>query len=442
MRKNNQKTAFLIILLVLLLFAVVFFLWQKLYFTSFIFFATTAYVFYEIQSNINRILYTTTQSLTAIAQEDFSLKIPKKNLPPHIYNSLNDIATLQKERSEKNTSVRILYENIIESIDTGILILKENTDGTIDIFFSNNAFSKLLEIPKFTKWHLLAPYLSHFEPYLTNENWRDTKDVLTLSINDNEQVFSFRTFLTSVYQQRYLTIYLDTLQSIMDKKEKEAWFNLMKVMSHEILNTITPINSLSDNLEYVIGEHENALGQDFQDIHQSVVTIKNRTRHLADFVNTYRTLTDLPSPKKSQVRVQTIIQNALIPLSALIKEKGIEVKVDVSPENLYFVMDTQQIEQVLVNLITNSVYALSEIDNPEISIRAFSNEKNCIEITDNGAGIPEEIKREIFIPFFTTRDTGSGIGLSLSKNIVQAHGGYLSFSSKEGRTRFLVQLEK
>ena len=442
MRKTNQKTAILIILLVILLFAIVFFLWQKLYFTSFIFFAVAAYVFYEIQSNINRILETTAQTLTAIAQEDFSLKVPKKNLPPHIYNSLNNIANLQKERSEKNTSVRILYENIIESIDTGILILKEGTDGTIDIFFSNNGFSQLLEIPKFTKWHLLKPYLSHFESYLKNEEWRDTKDVLTLSINEKEQVFSFRTFLTKVYQHRYLTIYLDTLQSIMDKKEKEAWFNLMKVMSHEILNTITPINSLSDNLEYVIGEHENALGQDFQDIHQSVVTIKNRTRHLADFVNTYRALTDLPSPKKSQVQVKTIIQNALVPLSVLIKEKGIEVKVDISPENLYFVMDAQQIEQVLVNLITNSVYALSEIDNPEIIVRAFSSEKNCIEIIDNGAGIPEEIKREIFIPFFTTRDTGSGIGLSLSKNIVQAHGGYLSFSSKEGRTRFLMQLEK
>lgn len=442
MRKRNQKSAILIILLVILLATSVFFLWQKLYFTSFIFFALAAYVFYEILSSINLVLQTTSQTLIAIAQEDFSLKIPKKNLPPHLYQSLNNIASLQKERSEKNTSIRILYENIIESIDTGILILKEGTDGQIEIFFSNNGFSQLLEIPKFTKWHLLTPYLSHFESYLESDNWKDTKDVLTLSINEKEQVFSFRTFLTRVYQQRYLTIYLDTLQSIMDKKEKEAWFNLMKVMSHEILNTITPINSLSDNLEYVIGEHEDALGQDFRDIHQSVVTIKNRTQHLADFVNTYRSLADLPSPKKSQVRIQTIIQNAIVPLSALVKEKGINVKTNISPENLYFSIDAQQIEQVLVNLITNSIYALSDIENPEIVINAYSDEKNCIEIIDNGKGIPEEIKREIFIPFFTTRDTGSGIGLSLSKNIVQAHGGYLSFSSKEGRTRFLVQLEK
>jgi len=442
MRKANQKTALLILLLVIILLAIVFFLWQKLFFTSFIFFVIAAYVFYEIQSNINRVLDTTAQNLKAIAQEDFSLKISKKNLPPYLYESLNSIATLQKERSEKNTSVRILYENIIESIDTGILILKEDTGGSIQIFFSNNAFSQLLEIPKFTKWHLLKPYLTHFDSYLNNENWRDTKDVLTLSINEKEQVFSFRTFLTKVYQQRYLTIYLDTLQSIMDKKEKEAWFNLMKVMSHEILNTITPINSLSDNLEYVIGEHEDKLGQDFQDIYQSVVTIKNRTQHLADFVNTYRSLADLPSPKKTHVQVRTIIQNALIPLSALIKEKGIELKVDISPENLYFAMDAQQIEQVIVNLITNSIYALNEIDKPKIIVRAFSSEKNCIEVIDNGMGIPEEIKREIFIPFFTTRDTGSGIGLSLSKNIVQAHGGYLSFSSKKGKTRFLIQLEK
>jgi len=442
MRKNNQKIALLIFLLVGLIAALVFFLWEKLFFTAFLFVLIIAYVFYEILRSVNRILETTAQTLTAIAQEDFSLKVSSKNLPPHIYESLRDITNIQRERNEKNMSTRILYENIIESIDTGILILKEGTDGQIEIFFSNNGFSSLLEIPKFTKWHLLKPYLTNFESYLSIKDWRDTKDVITLSINQNEQVFSFRTFLTTVYQQKYLTVYLDTLQSIVDKKEKEAWFNLMKVMSHEILNTITPISSLSGNLEYLIEEQENALGSDFRDIHQSVTTIKNRTEHLADFVNTYRALTDLPSPKKTQIRIQSVVQNALFPLSALFEQSGIAVKVNISPENLYFNIDGLQIEQVLINLLTNSLHALEEIENPQIEITVYSDEKDCIEVIDNGKGIPDEMKREIFIPFFTTREKGSGIGLSLSKNIIQGHGGYLSFNSQAGKTRFLVQLEK
>jgi len=440
MEKTRWKIALLSFLLLCVAIGGLVLVYQQFYFSAFILFSISAFLLYELNATVNRILMTTEQVLSGIANEDYSLKISKKGLPSSIYTPLVSILDVQKKQNQDNNSLKIIYENIIESIDTGILILKKTADDEIHIFYSNEAFANFLELPRYTHWHLLAPHLTTFDLYLKKENWRDSKDVVTLMVNGKEQVYSLRTFLTSVYHEPYLIVNLDTLQSIVDKKEKEAWYNLMKVMSHEILNTITPIASLSDNLGFLIDERKSELGEDFEDIQKSVETIKQRTQHLSDFVNTYRALAELPSPHKERVKINSLIDNALETLSALITQRDIKVVQDIHPDTRYFFVDEQQIEQVLINLLTNAIYALDETENPQISINTYNiTNRNAIEIIDNGKGIPISIKKDVFVPFFTTRENGSGIGLSLSKNIIQAHDGMISFSSEEGKTSFIMQ---
>ncbi len=443
MLKIKWKIIVLSILLLSLTIVFLILLYKGFYFSSICLFLFCLFILYEIISTIYNILNATEQIISGIANQDYSLKLSNKKIPDSIHQPLLRIVEHQKKQNQDNHSIKIIYENIINSIDTGILILKKNKEHKIEIFYANESFFHLLELPRYTHWHLLAPYLKAFQPFIKIDNWKDYKNIITLSINNKEQDFSFRTFSTFVYNESYLIIHLDTIQNIVDKKEKESWYNLMKVMSHEILNTITPISSLSNNLEYLITERKNELGNDFEDIQKSVFTIQERTQHLSDFVNTYRSLAELPSPQKIQVKIESIIQHSVTTLSILIQENKIIIEKNIHPDATYFFIDKNQIEQVLINLITNSIYALKNIKNPKIIITTYStNIYNCIEIIDNGIGISNSIKNDIFIPFFTTRENGSGIGLSLSKNIIQAHGGHIHFSSQKNKTSFIIQIPR
>lgn len=440
MKQIRLKILFCFCALLAVIVSTIFLFYNGYFFSSFVGLCISTYLFLETYNTMDSVLKNTEQSLAAIAKKDYSVKISQKKLTPSVFKSLNQILNINKDQDENLSRDKLIYENIIDSVDTGILILKSSGDSEIEIFFINQSFSELLEIPKFSRWDLLHPYLKTFDQYLIKENWADVKDVINLSINRNEQIYSVRTFYSKISNQDFLFVNIDPLQNIIDKKEKESWYNLMKVMSHEILNTITPINSLSNTLQILIEENGDKLGEDFDDIQKSVLTIQGRTRHLIDFVDTYRTLTELPSPVKENISIKSLVEKSLDFLSALLKEKKIETKLFIKPDNLYFNIDKKQIEQVLINLINNSIYAMEESVNPLLEIRAFqSNNKSCIEVIDNGKGIDPKIKKDIFIPFFTTRNNGSGIGLSLSKNILQAHGGHISCSSENGLTRFLLQ---
>lgn len=431
---------FLYLLLILILSLLM--IWAmslQYYFTAIFFLITTIIFFFIIFGIIRKLLVNTEHTLLAISKGDYSVKLQPNKLTPEMYSSLSKILEKEKKLSQKHESIRIIYENIIDSVDTGVLILKEE-EGEIQIFYSNESFSSLLEIPRFTKWYLLEKRLQTFNKYLKVENWRDVRDVITISLNGKEQVFSLRTFTTIVYDSKYLIVNLDTLQSIIDRKEKESWYNLMKVMSHEILNTITPINSLSDNLAYVIEDKSEEFGDEFKDVQTSISIIKKRTQHLIDFVETYRSLAELPTPNKERIKIKEILEGSVTVLSAMIDEKNINLEIKVEPDNLTMNLDKKQTEQAVINLLTNSIYAVEEVSNPKILLSAYHIEdKFFIQVKDNGKGISPSIKREIFIPFFTTRSNGAGIGLSLTKNIVQGHGGHISFFEEDGWTCFLMQ---
>jgi signal transduction histidine kinase len=213
----------------------------------------------------------------------------------------------------------------------------------------------------------------------------------------------------------------------------------MKVISHELLNSLTPIRSLSQNLQELVSQ-ESLSQEDLQDIKDSVNTMFNRSNHLQEFVESYRKLAMLPTPKKEKIELSVLIENCLQIMKPLFKKEGIEVKNNIH-FNRWILADPNQMEQVFINLLTNSIFALAEKEHKKIIISAELKEKRLyIIITDNGSGIETEIEDKILLPFFTTRKEGAGIGLTLSKNIIEAHGGYLSFKSDRNSTQFTVSL--
>ena len=389
------------------------------------FFIRNAFLFYD-------------RTIASILQNDFSSDFSKHKSQEH-YKSLFQLYGKLKEKQHEQVSKDLIYRSILNSMETGIIILqKETTEWTI--FLMNDYFSKHFMVPKVSKWHYLKNQLPSLCELIEEQNFEEMKSSLQIRVNkEDTQTFILQTSATKTFHQEYYIILLESIQKVVEKKEKEAWINLMKVISHELLNSLTPIRSLSQNLNELV-QQEDISAEDLDDIKQSVVTIHNRSNHLQEFVESYRKLAMLPSPKKEKTELSELVENGLQIMLPLFKKEGIIVTNDIAFKRWIFV-DKNQMEQVLINLLTNSMYALEDREIKAISITAELKEKRVyLIITDTGNGIDPEIEDKIFLPFFTTRKDGAGIGLTLSKNIIEAHGGYLAFENGENQTKFTVCL--
>ena len=233
---------------------------------------------------------------------------------------------------------------------------------------------------------------------------------------------------------------LQNIQTELQQKELEAWQNLTRVLRHEIMNSITPIASLTGTLNEILQEDLLKENNDtfrinkesVEDLSDGLSTIENRSRGLIRFVDAYRDYTSIPKPKFTNVSIMSMFEHIMKLLKPEMEAKGIIFSSSLMPENLEITADRELIEMILINLIKNAKEALEGSSEPIIEIRARldSDQRTIIEVKDNGPGIIPEAIEKIFIPFYTTKRNGSGIGLSLSRQIMQMHSGSLSVKSE------------
>ena len=229
---------------------------------------------------------------------------------------------------------------------------------------------------------------------------------------------------------------MKNIRSVLENKETEAWQKLIRVLTHEIMNSMTPIVSLSELLK---SKQTSApiTDEDREEIHQAVDTIFRRSSGLVRFVENYRKVTGIPTPVPEIIPVDNLLDNVAL----LFREETDSIKVLPSSSHLQVIADKALIEQILINLIKNALDATQECENPRIELSAGINAegKNYIQVSDNGTGIPADVQERIFIPFFTTKPVGSGIGLSISRQIMYMHKGSLTVISEAGKgSRFLL----
>ena len=437
MKKNNAL--FLRILLLSITIGSCFYLFGIGLIYTFLFFVfLLIFLFIEFFYFIQNIFSFYDKTIQAILQNDFSADFSKHKSFKN-YTSLFKLYEKLKTKENDQLSKDIIYRSILNNIETGILILqKEENDW--NIFLMNDYFSKYFIVPKVSKWSYLRNQLPSLCDIIEEQNFTEIKTSLQIRVNNQDtQTFVLQSSRSKTFNQDYYIVLLDSIQKVIEKKEKEAWINLMKVISHELLNSLTPIRSLSQNL-YELVQQETLSREDLDDMKSSVATMLNRSDHLQQFVESYRKLAMLPSPKKGKVELSQLIESSLQIMSPLFKQEKIEIFNTIS-FNRWLEIDKNQMEQVLINLLTNSIYALSDKKEKQIIIAAEVKEKRVfITITDNGNGIETEIEDKIFLPFFTTRKEGAGIGLTLSKSILEAHGGYLAFNNEEKKTSFVICL--
>lgn len=378
------------------------------------------------------------RTIVSILQSDFTTDYSKHKSYSN-YINLFQLYENHKNRQNEEVSKDIVYRSILNNIETGIVILqKENNDW--NVFLINDYFCSHFNVPKVSKWKYLKNQLPSLCEVIEEQDFREVKTSLEIRVNQQDtQTFAMQTSRSEIYGQDYFIVLLDSIQNVIDKKEKEAWINLMKVISHELLNSVTPIRSLLQNLQELV-QQETISADDIADMKSSVAAMLRRSDHLQQFIEGYRKLAMLPSPQKEKIDLQKLIDNSLQIMSPLFKKNAIQIINKITFNHCLFV-DAQQIEQVLINLFTNCIYALKETAEKQITVAAeVRDNRFFMMITDNGNGIEKEIENKVFLPFFTTRKEGAGIGLTLSKNIIEAHNGYLALKNEEGQTTFTICL--
>jgi nitrogen fixation/metabolism regulation signal transduction histidine kinase len=378
------------------------------------------------------------RTLLSILHNDFSNHFPEGNKKDN-FKSLHLLYETLKVQHQEQTSKELIYRSLLNNIDTAALILQKENEGW-DIFLMNDCFSDLFKVPKVSHWQYLKNYLPSLCNEIEKTEFSEIKSAISIKIEEQDlQTFILQTSRTQTYNKEYFIILLDSIQRVIEKKEKEAWINLMKIISHELMNSLTPIRALSQNLLQIV-DQEKLEEDDFTDIKDSISTIINRSDHLQVFVENYRKLAMLPTPTKEMIPVNSLFEDCLRVMNPILKAENIELINDVHSSRSIHI-DKNQMEQVIINLITNSIYALKEKAQKKLFVSSYTdNNRFFISISDNGKGIDPEIRDKVFLPFFTTRKDGAGIGLTLSKNIIEAHGGYLSYQTDKDKTSFIICL--
>ncbi|MGI9526614.1 MAG: sensor histidine kinase [Weeksellaceae bacterium] len=396
-----------------------------------------AYILHLIRNSFNEI----DKILLAIIQKDFSL-FPKQNPTNNSLENAVALYYLAKQESHQLTTYQNLYENILNKLEIGILILERNIETqNLNVFYVNPKLLEILEAPHYNNWTYYADKIPLFYTIINDKIGKDIQEFLDISIDSGaKNTYSLRTSNLSTVNQEYCIVTLESVQSIIEKKEKLAWNNLMRVISHELMNTLTPVNSLIDNLQYITNQ-EKITTSDHQEMKESLEVIQSKSKQLMSFVQDYRQVAELPKPIKNKISLHQTIENVLRLMQPEFNKKGITVLTSLEESDID--ADEKMIERVLINLLTNALYAFKSQQNKQVDITLKSEQNRIkLKIADNGIGIDDKIKDKIFIPFFTTRKHGSGIGLTLAKSIIEAHKGYITFKSNEDGSLFEVVLMK
>lgn len=383
------------------------------------------------------------QFVEAVHYRDFSRYFDVKHASADIqplrkgFNEIN--STFKVISKEKETQYQYL-QKILELVDTGILSYEVATG---EVVWMNESIKKMLQLPYLKTIQSLARRDRVLFEEVENLQPGESK-VTTAHL---EKSF-FKVLLSATAFQTegkiYKLIAFQNVSEALDETESKAWQKLLSVMTHEIMNSVAPISSLADTLKNRLQKSVDAPDDKvaLEDLEIGIDTIKRRSEGLLKFAETYRNLNKITTLNLKKVYVHELFANLHQLMQPTFEQKNIELEIILSKTDLAFEADPSLVEQVLINLIVNAIEAVKEQPSPRIilSADANANKKVVLKVADNGTGMPEELLDKIFIPFFSTRKTGSGIGLSLCKQIVMLHKGNIKVQSAEGRgTVFSLQ---
>lgn len=372
----------------------------------------------------------------AVKYRDFSRWFPEDRGPKDIrflYTGFNEVNRTIKEINRQNEAQFVYLQKILEMVDIGIVAY--NLDSG-DILWMNNSFKEIIDFPSFKNVRFierrnLELYNAIFETYNREPN------SISIALQNEQIKILISDTIFQVEEDSFKLIVLQNIDNTLNKNESEAWKKLLSVMTHEIMNSIAPISSLADTLQRSIQislDTPKESNLELEDLNAGIKTIKSRSQGLLKFAKTYRSLSKVTHLNLQTIKVSELFQNIELLMGPSIKAKNIDIEFSIASKRLQLDIDAHLIEQVLINLILNARDACQNVEHPLIQVKASqnANRQTVIKVYDNGIGISKEIVENIFVPFFTSKAAGSGIGLSLCKQIMLLHKGKILVKSIEG----------
>ncbi len=377
--------------------------------------------------------------------DDFFESIKYRDFSRHFNETSGseDIRILHKHFNEVNkTIVQINYEKeaqhlylkkILELINTGIIAYNTSSGN---VLWVNDSLKKILNIPSLKNINFVEKRnFGLYEAIFLDNHSNETN--ISVDINKEKTKLLISSSVFEIKDESFKLIVLQNIDDTLNKNESEAWKKLLSVMTHEIMNSIAPISSLADTLQQKVelnskNPKDNPI--DIEDLKIGIESIKKRSEGLLRFAKTYRSLNKITTLNTSKISIKELFESIKTLMLPSLENKNISFITQTENAEYHIKIDVNLIEQVLINLILNAVEACKDVEQPKIVLSANkSTNGHTIKLTDNGKGIPEDLLDKIFIPFFTTKKTGSGIGLSLTKQIMLLHSGKIQVNSLENK---------
>lgn len=404
--------------------------------------ALIVYQFTSLIAYVEKTNRDLTRFLDAIKYSDFSQTFAHTGLG----SSFNELKAAFNEVIEKFQKTRAAQEEHFRYLQTvvqhvGIGLIAFNSEGEVSLI--NNAAKRLLNVSHLKNIKSLAGSSEK----LVEALFRLTSGQKALiKLKQHDQLMQLAVYATEfkLQHQRYTLVSLQNIGAELEEQEMEAWQKLIRVLTHEIMNSITPISSLASTanelLKDVVANGE--AGDSLDDISNALQTIRNRSEGLSNFVDAYRNLTRIPRPNFQIFPIQGLFERIIMLMRTQAAAGKVDLRSEIRPASLELTADPELVEQVLINLAFNAIQAVAEQPEARVILSARMDERGrvLIQVEDNGPGILPEVLDKIFIPFFTTKKGGSGIGLSLSRQIMRLHRGTISVQSEiNTRTVFTLR---
>lgn len=350
------------------------------------------------------------------------------------------LAKLREDQLEKEANYHY-FRTVFQHLSIGLITFEE--DGSIQIL--NTAAKRMLNIQQLNHIEEISKVNKELH-YAIHHLRTGGSELIKIVHPDGIMQLSVYVIELVLRDVKFKLVSLQNIQSELEEKEMEAWQNLVRVLTHEIMNSIAPISSLAATIrEDIASKHkrdEAVFMEDLDDYLMGISTIEKRSEGLINFVSDFRSLAHIPNPKFTAIQIADLFERVKLLLKTQLESHQIKMTCSIAPADLLLFADCSLIEQVMINLTQNAIHAVEDSLVKNIFLNAYIDEngKIIIEVTDSGKGIEEEALSKIFIPFFTTKKKGSGIGLSLSKQILRRHKGNIQVKSKieEGTTFKLI----
>jgi nitrogen fixation/metabolism regulation signal transduction histidine kinase len=377
--------------------------------------------------------------LTAIIHNDFNLRFSREEEDlsyQQLFGTFNEVSEKFGKLVEAREKEHLYLQHLISHLQVGILA----TDEEGAVIWMNDSIKKLLERPHLHTLKGLQQQYPGLAQMLSTLS-EGQSELISLESLKGAKRLLFRCSVFRLGEEGYRLYSAQDIQGELKENEVQAWEKLLRVLTHEIMNSVTPISSLSKSLNSLLSS---APQTPIPKLQQGLDAISTRSDALLAFTDAYRQLAAIPRPQKTSLSLEKVLQRIHTLFEPQIAAQKVNMTIKVNPNNLSIQADPQLLDQVLINLIKNALDALKGESEASIQLHASKDDMGEVQllIQDNGPGIPQDLREKIFIPFYTTKENGSGIGLSLSRQIMLKHGGNLVLDSEEGvGSTFLLQFE-